>query len=151
MNNTEIRAWLNRAKTQPCTAGLALEMLPMMEDLLGRVEGKEPIPEHIKSLREDASRYRYLRASRHFGGMQKYDLRWYLPRCFDGSDLGDQLDASIDLIEITVPEWIVYIVLIYFGIDAVLNAVNIWLKLKIRQMNKTLDGIKSELKERDND
>ncbi len=38
MNNTEIRAWLERAKTQPITAGLALEMMPMMENLLGRVE-----------------------------------------------------------------------------------------------------------------
>jgi len=39
-SNTEIRAWLERAKTQPITAGLALEMLPIMEDLLNQVEVK---------------------------------------------------------------------------------------------------------------
>jgi len=38
MTNTEIRAWLKKAKTQPITAGLALEMMPMIEDLLGRVD-----------------------------------------------------------------------------------------------------------------
>ena len=48
------------------------------------------------SLADDAAKYRYLRDSKHYGGSEKHRLTWYLPRRFDGADLGTQLDECID-------------------------------------------------------
>jgi len=50
----------------------------------------------IKALKPDAERYRFLRESKHFGGMKTYDLRWFLPRKNRGDNLGVQLDKAID-------------------------------------------------------
>lgn len=50
----------------------------------------------LKALQDDAERYRYLRKSTQFGGAKTHDLRWFLPRRFDNSELGKQLDEDID-------------------------------------------------------
>ena len=44
----------------------------------------------------NANRYLHLRNSAHFGGNESYDMRWFLPRRYDGTDLREQLDDAID-------------------------------------------------------
>ena len=50
---------------------------------------------------------------------------------------------------IEIPEWIVYAVLFYFAIDAALNITNIYLKLKIKQVAKTVENIRQELRDKE--
>jgi len=91
MTNTEIRAWLERAKTQPCTAGLALEMMPMMEDLLGEIDVTERIQIHTeKSL--DAERQNAIITE-----VKLRDAESML------SDVVSELDLSTSAIEIHGP------------------------------------------------
>ena len=59
-------------------------------------QGISDLESKIDKLEKDAARYRYLRESRNFGGMQKYRLEWYLPRRFDTKDFGVELDDAID-------------------------------------------------------
>lgn len=45
---------------------------------------------------KDAARYRWLREHFYYGGDYKHRLDWYLPRCYDGRSLKQQLDDAVD-------------------------------------------------------
>ena len=55
------------------------------------------------------------------------------------------------MIEVHIPELVVWIGVAYLLISAGLNATNIWMKWKIRTINATLENVMREIKKKNRD
>ncbi len=47
---------------------------------------------------------------------------------------------------IIIPEWMVYIVLVYLITDVILTFINIWFKWKLKQVHETVKKIEKHIK-----
>jgi len=86
----DIPDWMQEAMDEGQLFNRCKEKMADYEEELSKLRSDK------EELEKDAARYRYLRLSKTYGGRRQHRLEWYLPRCFDGSDLGKQFDDCID-------------------------------------------------------